>query len=295
MANDGAIIIKKVKKGGHGGHHGGAWKVAYADFVTAMMAFFLLMWLINTTTPEQKRGIADYFAAQSISQTTSGAGGVLGGMVLGPKGARAAGSMSIAQKQTPPAPSEQTRTKDKAKSEGGNTAAEGKAPASQVQSDNHMQRAVPSAESEEFESAAESIRQAAENGFNLLLGQAGSPEIVAEGIGIYKKAVEAQGRVFDPYTVGVTRALHLATVWQFLTWLGSQTAALQAGLSLLNQHDPANDLHRFVGAVAPHKYRSPERRHLLATARRLLHLIDCWDRTFKERFFPRFATRSGVP
>ena len=59
---DGAVIIKRIKKGGHGGHHGGAWKVAYADFVTAMMAFFLLMWLINTTTPEQKRGIADYFA-----------------------------------------------------------------------------------------------------------------------------------------------------------------------------------------------------------------------------------------
>ena len=94
---------------------------------------------------------------------------------------------------------------------------------------------------------------------------------------------------------GALRALHLATLWQFLTWLGSQTAALQAGLSLLNQHDPTNDLHRFVGAVAPHKYRSPERRDLLATARRLLHLIDCWDRTFKERFFPRFATRSGVP
>src|SRR5215470_2173726 len=49
------IIIKKVKKGGHGGHHGGAWKVAYADFVTAMMAFFLLLWLINATTPEQRR------------------------------------------------------------------------------------------------------------------------------------------------------------------------------------------------------------------------------------------------
>ncbi len=61
------IIIKKVKKGGHGGHHGGAWKVAYADFVTAMMAFFLLMWLINTTSPEQKRGIADYFAPASVS------------------------------------------------------------------------------------------------------------------------------------------------------------------------------------------------------------------------------------
>ncbi len=54
------IIIKKIKKGGHG-HHGGAWKVAYADFVTAMMAFFLLMWLLNATTKVQKEGIADYF------------------------------------------------------------------------------------------------------------------------------------------------------------------------------------------------------------------------------------------
>ena len=76
---DQPIIIKKIKKVVGGGHHGGAWKVAYADFVTAMMAFFLLMWLINTTTPEQKRGIADYFAPQSIAQTVSGSGGVLGG------------------------------------------------------------------------------------------------------------------------------------------------------------------------------------------------------------------------
>ncbi len=54
------IIIKRIKKGGHG-HHGGAWKVAYADFVTAMMAFFLLLWLLSTTTPEQKMGLAEYF------------------------------------------------------------------------------------------------------------------------------------------------------------------------------------------------------------------------------------------
>ena len=54
------IVIKRIKKGG-GGHHGGAWKVAYADFVTAMMAFFLLMWLLNTTTPEQKMGLAEFF------------------------------------------------------------------------------------------------------------------------------------------------------------------------------------------------------------------------------------------
>ena len=51
------IIIKKVNKGDHG-HHGGAWKIAYADFVTAMMAFFLLLWLLNATTEEQKLGIA---------------------------------------------------------------------------------------------------------------------------------------------------------------------------------------------------------------------------------------------
>jgi len=56
----------------------------------------------------------------------------------------------------------------------------------------------------------DSIRQAAENGFNLLLGQNGSPEVVAEGIGVYRKAVEAQGRAFDPMTVGLTRALHVA-------------------------------------------------------------------------------------
>ena len=75
------IIIKRIKKGGHG-HHGGAWKVAYADFVTAMMAFFLLLWLLNTVTVEQKMGIANYFAPTSVSSSTSGAGGVLGGQSL---------------------------------------------------------------------------------------------------------------------------------------------------------------------------------------------------------------------
>src|SRR5689334_9406856 len=55
------IIIKKIKKGGHG-HHGGAWKVAYADFVTAMMAFFLLLWLLQSTPVEQLAGLADYFS-----------------------------------------------------------------------------------------------------------------------------------------------------------------------------------------------------------------------------------------
>ena len=82
MAGNEPVIIKKVKKGGHGGHHGGAWKVAYADFVTAMMAFFLLLWLLNATTEDQKKGIADYFSPMSVSRSTSGAGGVLGGRTL---------------------------------------------------------------------------------------------------------------------------------------------------------------------------------------------------------------------
>ena len=81
------IIIKK-KKGGHGGHHGGAWKVAYADFVTAMMAFFLLLWLLNVTTSDQRKGIADYFAPVSVSRETSGSGGMLGGQTVTAPGAQ---------------------------------------------------------------------------------------------------------------------------------------------------------------------------------------------------------------
>lgn len=55
------ILIKRVTASGEAGHHGGAWKVAYADFVTAMMAFFLLMWLLNATTEQQRAGLAEYF------------------------------------------------------------------------------------------------------------------------------------------------------------------------------------------------------------------------------------------
>ena len=70
------IIIKRVKKVSGEGHHGGAWKVAYADFVTAMMAFFLLMWLLNATTEDQRKGIADYFNASiPISQVSAGGSG----------------------------------------------------------------------------------------------------------------------------------------------------------------------------------------------------------------------------
>jgi len=83
-SNHPVIIIKRVKKG-HDAAHGGGWKVAYADFVTAMMAFFLLMWLLNATDQEKRQGIAQYFTAfDAVSRSTSGAGGVLGGVTLGP-------------------------------------------------------------------------------------------------------------------------------------------------------------------------------------------------------------------
>jgi chemotaxis protein MotB len=68
------IIIKRIKKGGHA-THGGAWKIAYADFVTAMMAFFLLMWLLGSTTEGDKKGIADYFGSPlKIALMSSGSG-----------------------------------------------------------------------------------------------------------------------------------------------------------------------------------------------------------------------------
>lgn len=72
--NNQTVIIKKVKKGGGHGHHGGAWKVAYADFVTAMMAFFLLLWLLNVTENEDLSGIADYFAPTMGLRDSSGIG-----------------------------------------------------------------------------------------------------------------------------------------------------------------------------------------------------------------------------
>jgi len=75
------IIVKKIIAEAHGGHHGGAWKVAYADFVTAMMAFFLLMWILGATTEKQRKGIADYFTPTLVEmrQKSAGANGPFGG------------------------------------------------------------------------------------------------------------------------------------------------------------------------------------------------------------------------
>lgn len=151
-AKNAPIVIKKVKKVVGGGHHGGAWKVAYADFVTAMMAFFLLMWLINTTTPEQKRGIADYFAPASVSQSTSGSGGLLAGTALAEEGVRHSQGAPIDRiaPRTTPSPSA-----DQAEA---SAASATQAEEAQAEQDTAARR-----EDADFERAEVSIRQAIQN------------------------------------------------------------------------------------------------------------------------------------
>ena len=148
--SDRPIMVKKVKKIMAAGHHGGAWKVAYADFVTAMMAFFLLMWLINTTSPEQKRGIADYFAPASVSESTSGSGGILAGTALGDQGVKSDGSMSVIQQLAPEAPqdAQEAGKSQKTGDAGGSSAADA------------LAKAAAKKESDEFQSAAESLKLA---------------------------------------------------------------------------------------------------------------------------------------
>ncbi|MEQ8745650.1 flagellar motor protein MotB [Pyruvatibacter sp.] len=116
-SNEQPIIIKRVKKAAHA-HHGGAWKIAYADFVTAMMAFFLLMWLISMTTPQQKDGLADYFAPPNISRSTSGSGGVLGGTAHDNRGAREGGSVTAIVMSIAPPADEEAEGDDKGRTPG---------------------------------------------------------------------------------------------------------------------------------------------------------------------------------
>jgi len=106
------IIIRREEVV-EGGHHGGAWKVAYADFVTAMMAFFLLMWLLNATTDEQRRGLADYFSPLNpIARGASGTGQPFGGKTPYETGElvsdRGTMSVMVGRANEQPAPDEQT-------------------------------------------------------------------------------------------------------------------------------------------------------------------------------------------
>ncbi|MDG1418825.1 MAG: flagellar motor protein MotB [Maricaulis sp.] len=191
VASDRPIIIKKIIKKG-GGHHGGAWKVAYADFVTAMMAFFLLMWLINTTTPEQKRGIADYFAPASVSPSNSGAGGILSGTALGNDGARSSGSASVMQESAPRTDptdeSESQRTREGSTSESDTPTVSSSA----------MAEAQERRQNSDYRSAAMSLRQAMQEMPELAeISNQVQMDITPEGLRI--QLVDQEGRpMFDP-------------------------------------------------------------------------------------------------
>jgi len=135
------IIVKRVKKVA-GGHHGGAWKVAYADFVTAMMAFFLLLWLLNAVTQEQLEGIADHFSPTTASKSQSGSGGVLGGTVMAEKGAMTAKSSRSSVQMDLPPPRAGT---------GGSQASD--------PTDDAVEKAAKKKEQEQFEKAEKEIRE----------------------------------------------------------------------------------------------------------------------------------------
>ena len=166
------IIIKKVKKGGHG-HHGGAWKVAYADFVTAMMAFFLLLWLLNATTEEQKSGLADYFSPASVSNPNSGSGGVLGGKTISVEGNRVSAGGPSEGGVTLPIPPDLT-TPEKSEGEGGESEggdteggasepAEGGSKTAEEISKENVDKMLAEREQEQFEAAEAALREAIES------------------------------------------------------------------------------------------------------------------------------------
>jgi len=197
------IIIKKVKKHKHA-HHGGAWKIAYADFVTAMMAFFLLMWLINMTTAEQKQGLADYFSPPSISTATSGAGGVMGGIAMVNDGAAMSGSAADITAREPASPDNAT-TGEADLDSGGQAQENG----SERQASSDSEFDLKSRDAQDFHSAAASIRQAWQSMpeltpfiDNLMV------EETEDGLDI--QIVDQQGRRMFPegskYPVEVTRA-----------------------------------------------------------------------------------------
>jgi len=152
-------------------HYGGAWKVAYADFVTAMMAFFLLMWLLNTVTEEEKEAISNYYSptAATASSDTSGAGGVLGGLTMSPEGAMASQKSPIIKQE----PTKQRKRGGDYKSK--------------------TQQAREEAEKKRFEEAAQKIKDAIEKDSALAsLAKNVLIDITPEGLRI--QIIDQEGR-----------------------------------------------------------------------------------------------------
>src|SRR5262245_34556507 len=156
------IIRKKKKRGGDDGHHGGAWKIAYADSVTAMMAFFLLMWLINVTSPEQKTGIAEYFNPITVSQTTAGSGGVLDGASISTPGPLSSPTSEMRMEsslQLAPRSNEKTKT-DAANEKSGADVNDAKTNANVNSQD--LDKLVKEREQKQFKEVEEKLRKSIE-------------------------------------------------------------------------------------------------------------------------------------
>ncbi|MGD1878288.1 MAG: flagellar motor protein MotB [Kiloniellaceae bacterium] len=165
------IIIKRIKKVA-GGHHGGAWKVAYADFVTAMMAFFLLLWLLNSTTKEQREGIAEYFSPiatfnpDSVSQSPSGSDGVMGGRSMTTDGALASDTSPIGITVSLPGAKDDTEEQAEEPADGtqsGQRLAKANEDPSQAVDQAEVDRLARELEEERFAEAEADLRQALES------------------------------------------------------------------------------------------------------------------------------------
>lgn len=200
------IIVKKIVKGG--GHHGGAWKVAYADFVTAMMAFFLLLWLLNVTTDEQKNAISNYFdpTAAKVSDFTSGAGGVLGGLSMSPEGAMATNRQPIVSPQLKGAA---VNNQSAVKSPDGAEQTSERARVEEVEVSNPVDEAkdaLRKAEEASFESTKQLIEEAIQNDEGLKeLADNLLVDVTSEGLRI--QVVDEKGRPM--FASGSARMLDL--------------------------------------------------------------------------------------
>lgn len=205
--------------------HGGAWKVAYADFVTAMMAFFLLLWLLNVTTEDKKQGISDFFEPVGVAQEQTGSGSVLKGLAMDAQGAlRSAGSPPSITVAIPTFGS-----RDTGLSEGENTAptAIGGGYTDGIDSQN-----VDESEDQRFKEVIASLRQSireipelAEMQDNLLL------EPTPDGL-LIQILDRVKVRMFDPYTAQLTdRGKHLVAI------IASITSPLKNKISLTGHTD----------------------------------------------------------
>ncbi len=257
-----SIIIKKVKKGGHGGHHGGAWKIAYADFVTAMMAFFLLLWLLNSVSQDTLEGVSNYFAPVSVSESTSGSGGVLGGQVLSEEGAGTSSSYSSTVTMDLPPPT--------AGSGGQESDAESV-------TEDAAKKALEAIEQQQFDEAKQEIQDAIEADESLeqlkhslriedtpeglriqLVDQDGLPMFQSGGSGMREHTRKLMALVAKVVKTmpqqlsisGHTDSVPFSTPQGYSNWELSSDRANSARRELMNQGVPYDRVSRVVGKAA---------------------------------------------